>query len=127
MDIEADVENAWDSLFRFVMDLLKYGLRLERDAQEKQAKNNGIETAIQNSNPVSAWPLEENFADSDFNICDKFQILPPSSSSSDKSNKNSTVISSFPSNNTEDSQANDKKSSTSTIMTLHVSETQPEG
>ncbi|MEO0688486.1 MAG: hypothetical protein AAFY76_26325 [Cyanobacteria bacterium J06649_11] len=99
-------------------------MRLERDAQKKQANNNGFEAAIQTSSPVSAWPVEKDFVNSDVSICDKsktFARLP-----SETSSKQSTVVSSFTSNDTEDSEANDEKLSTSTVRTLHISEAPPE-
>ena len=135
LDIDAGVENAWDSVFRFVMDLLKYGMRLERDSQEKEGNNNnnnnndnGIETAIQNINPVSVPPGEKDFSDSDgVSICEKSRNL--SRLSSETNSKHSIVVTPFSSNGTEDSETNDddEKSSTSTIRTLHISEASPEG
>ena len=141
LDIDAGVENAWDSLFRFVMDLLKYGMRLERDSQEKECDNNntnnnnnnnnndnGIETAIQNINPVSTSPGEKDFSDSDgVSICEKSRNL--SRLSSETNSKHSIVVTPFSSNGTEDSETNDddEKSSTSTIRTLHITEASPEG
>ena len=138
LDIDAGVENAWDSLFRFVMDLLKYGMRLERDSQEKECDNNntnnnnnndnGIETAIQNINPVSTSPGENDFSDSDgVSICEKSRNL--SRLSSETNSKHSIVVTPLSTNGTDDSETNDddEKSSTSTIWTLHITEASPEG
>uniref|UniRef100_A0A7M5XFD5 Globin domain-containing protein n=2 Tax=Clytia hemisphaerica TaxID=252671 RepID=A0A7M5XFD5_9CNID len=44
MDVDSSVENAWDSLLRFVMDLLKLGMRMEKEAQEKESLNKGYNT-----------------------------------------------------------------------------------
>jgi len=36
VDVDSFIENAWDSLLRFVMDLLKLGMRIEKENVERE-------------------------------------------------------------------------------------------
>lgn len=36
VDVDSFIENAWDSLLRFIMDLLKLGMRIEKESVERE-------------------------------------------------------------------------------------------
>ena len=114
MDVDMTVENAWDSLLRFVMDLLKYGMRLQKNAQEQisAAHNNDVE--IVSNTVLSSWPIEEDFMKNGIkepinNIDNSEHILSRLSLEKDREKNEKLLL------------------STETIRTLHVSEVQPEG
>ena len=39
VDVDSSIENAWDSLLRFVMGLLKMGMRIEKESIERRKDN----------------------------------------------------------------------------------------